>query len=366
MQPRDFIAVKFPQEPDKAYFAEIKKVNANGTFECRFVHSGSLYTFKLETGWLEVVQSSGLFRRGTRTNEVTLFSPIEQQYLAAGGNAAVSFDDGNTYLGRVISLTPGMQIQFLHSGNSYSFDANQVAHHPGSPYDGRKALAIRAYGAGKSLFSDDSDMTISLSIVDGFNKQLSGEFDVILKRTDTDQIVYQNQYMYADDSTASDTLSVTLNDGQNMILLVDFHPANQPYTAHPVSSPDIDRVTTISGSKTFVYKKRPEMHFTVKLQNETATVSATTSENAIRNKYQELTNHATSSTTSEVNLEGSAGIDLLGLVELGGTTSGGFSSTSEHGTSSMEGEGTSSETGSSVTKTWNVYYPMGLEIIPAF
>jgi len=365
MKAHDFIAVIFPQDPGKAYFAEIRKVNSNNTFECRFVHSSSIYIFKMQPGWIEVVQTSGLFKAGTKTNQVTLFSPIEQQYLGKGGNASVSFDDGKVYLGRVEEMSPAMQIRFLHSGNIYSFDANQVAHHPGSPYDGRKALAIRAFDQGKSLFSEEKTMAISLSMVDGFNKQLSGEFGVILKRTDTDQILYQNDNLSAEDSTANDLLSVVINEGQNLIVLIDFHPAFNPYTANPISSSEIDRTTTISGSKTFTYKSTPEMHFSVKIQNDTSTVTATSSENAIRSKYSEVTSNSSTSVTPEAKLEGSVGIDLFGIVEIGGGGSIGGTSTVETGTGSTDGTGISHESGTETSRTWNVYYPMGLEIVPA-
>jgi len=48
-----------------------------------------------------------------------------------------------------------LDIKFLHSGNSYSVDKDNIAHRAGGVYDGRKVLEIKAYAPGKSLFSSD-------------------------------------------------------------------------------------------------------------------------------------------------------------------------------------------------------------------
>lgn len=70
MKVKDFIGVRFPQEENKTYYAIVTRVAADGSFDCKFVHSGSVYKFKTNSGWLEVAQTSGAFpvgRRSTRS-----------------------------------------------------------------------------------------------------------------------------------------------------------------------------------------------------------------------------------------------------------------------------------------------------------
>ena len=276
MQLNDFIAVQFPQEPGKSYFAIVTKTLPDNTFECRFVHSGSRYTFKTYSGWLEVVNSTGAFKPGTKTNNVQLFTESTTDHLNVGVNVRVTFDDGNGYLGVITSATGGFEVRFLHSGNIYQFDTEGVAHHAGSPYDGRKALEFKPYTAGKSLFAGTTDSTISFDIKNEMNGQrMSGELEVTIKRTDTEEVLYSNQYLYADDAAARDKISLGVQEGQNLLILVDYHPAKEPYTTHPTSSPDIDRETTISGSQIFSYKKVSELLFRVDIQNEVTSVTAT-------------------------------------------------------------------------------------------
>jgi len=361
MKLKDFIAVGFPQEESKTYYAIVTKVLPDNKFECKFVHSGSVYKFKINSGWLEVVETSGAFKVGTRTNNVLIFTETDQSQLSANTNARVTFDDGNAYLGVVKVKTPSLtEISFLHSGNTYSFDENNVALKPGSPYDGRKALEIKVYGQGKNLFSGTHECSLSLSINDNFNKQLSGEFDITIKRTDTDQIVYQN-ILSAEDSTANDNLSLSLAEGQNLIILVHFHPAFEPYQSNPISSSDIDRETTIPGSKTFTFKNIPHFHFDVVILNDVSTVTSMSEKEAIETKFEEVSTN--SSHSFETKFEGEAGIKLFGI---GGTVTGGggTNDTTGSGTSKSFEEADGTTTGES--RTYQVYSPKGLQITPTF
>jgi hypothetical protein len=154
MQIHDFIRVKFPND-NKVYFAEVKEVlPGDELFECRFVHSGSVYTFKKYSGWLEVAETTGAFKPGTRTSDVTLYEETDD-HISLGSNVGLTFDDGNSYLGIAEKTDPTLDIKFLHSGNSYSIDYDNIAHRAGGTYDGRKVLVRRTYAPGKSLFSSD-------------------------------------------------------------------------------------------------------------------------------------------------------------------------------------------------------------------
>src|SRR5919106_1031922 len=85
MKVNDFIAVRFPQEENKAYYAIITNMMGDDRFKCTFVHSGNTYVFKKYSGWLEVMETTGLFPVGTRTNEVILFAEAEHS-LSANSN----------------------------------------------------------------------------------------------------------------------------------------------------------------------------------------------------------------------------------------------------------------------------------------
>jgi len=361
MKIKDFISVRFPQEESKTYYAIVTKILSDNNIECKFVHSGTIYIFKLESGWLEVKQTTGSFKKGTRTNNIHVFTETDQDLISVNTLVRVTFSDGNTYLGIVKSMTPLKEISFLHSGNTYSFDGNNIAHNSEGPYNGQKALEIKPYTDGKNPFSGGSDTLVSLSIADDFGKQLSGEFDVKIKRTDTDLTVYENNFLSAEDSTANDRITLKLTEGQNLIILLDFHPALQPYKSNPISSPDIDRDTTISGSKTFAYKKISNFHFDVILQNEVVSVTSTTSDEAILSTYREVS--ISNSHSLETKFEGETSIKLFGI---GGTIMGGGGTTdtsdSANSTGASEGLGTSN----SVSATWSVYYPRGLKISPIF
>ena len=166
MQIGDFIRVKFPKD-NQAYFAEVKKVLPGEEIECRFVHSGSVYTFKKYSDSLEVVETTGAFKPGTRTNDVILYEKTDEQVFF-GSNVGVTFDDGKSYLGRAEKTRPTLDIKFLHSGNSYSIDKDNIAHRAGGMYDGRKVLDRNTFGPGKSLFSSDAARDTGAETLGGF------------------------------------------------------------------------------------------------------------------------------------------------------------------------------------------------------
>jgi hypothetical protein len=360
MKQNDFIAVKFPQDTEKVYYAIVRKIFQNNEFECCFLHSGSIYIFKQYSGWLEVIKSTGLFKVGTRTNNVLRYTETDLLTYSVGNNVRVTFDDGKSYLGVIKSTSPKTEISFIHSANSYLFDADFVAYKPGSPYHGRKALEVKIYSAGINLFAGISETALSLSIKDGFGKPLRGEFDIVIKRTDNGQVLYNNT-LSAEESNSNDRLDFSLNEGENMIVMVDFHPAFDPFLQYAISSSEIDRDTTISGSKTLMFKKETDLHLDIEIQNDTAQVTSTSSTEAINTKYKELT--ASSSHTFETHLEGEAGIKLFGI---GGTITGGGGTIDTKESGVTDGSSDADSIGSSTSKTWNVYYPMGLKITPSF
>src|SRR5688572_24381072 len=98
MRTSDFLAVTFPQEAGKRYYAQVTKVDAGGKIECRFVHSGNKYTFRQHSGWFEVLATTGLFPVGTRTSEVVHYTATNDA-IGADSTVGVTFDDGKPYVG---------------------------------------------------------------------------------------------------------------------------------------------------------------------------------------------------------------------------------------------------------------------------
>jgi hypothetical protein len=356
MQINDFIAVTFPQDDSKTYYAIVTKINSADTFECRFVHSGSEYTFKQYSGWLEVVKTTGLFRVGSRTNEVVHFTKSRDAY-STGSNVSVSFDDGKAYLGRVTSPAPSLAIQFLHSGNSYNFDADKVASN-GGPYNGRKALDILTYTAGRPLFAGGSRLTqLRFSLKDGRGGDLRGELDIRIKRTDAEEILYSNTGLVAETGTTFDNFDLRADDGQELMLYVDFHPAVLPYESVATSSSVIDRTSFVSGTQLFRFKKDAELGFDVNFMNDVQSVTTTSKREAQQNVYRQVANSLSASGT--VSLEGEGGFNLL-IAE--GKVTAGVSGTVGTGTETTSGSGTTTVEGTETAITYDVYYPRGLEI----
>src|SRR2546430_15639225 len=67
----------------------------------QFVHSGSVYTFKKYPDWLEVAETTGAFKPGTRTSDVTLYErPGNAQRLRARGMVNAAFVELVTIISR--------------------------------------------------------------------------------------------------------------------------------------------------------------------------------------------------------------------------------------------------------------------------
>lgn len=356
MQINDFLAVTFPQDDSKSYYAIVTKINSDQSFECRFVHSNSLYTFKQYSGWLEVVKTTGLFRVGSRTNEVVFFTKSRDAY-STGSNVVVSFDDGKAYLGSVTSMSPSLDVKFLHSGNSYTFDQASVAHHSGSPYDGRKALEISTYTTGRPLFSPGKLTQLRFSLKNGRGIDLRGELDIRIKRTDAEEILYSNSGLIAETGTGFDNFDIRAEDGQELMIYVDYHPALLPYEPNPTTSSSIDRVSFVSGTQLFKFKKDTELGFDINFLNDVQTVTTISKTEAQKNVYHQLATTVSASAT--VSLEGEAGMDLL-VAE--GKVTAGVSGTVGVGVEGTSGEGTTTTTGTETAIAYDVYYPRGLEI----
>jgi len=355
MQVHDFISVRFRNDT-KTYYAEVKQVNADNTFDCRFVHTGSQYTFKTEPDFLKVVKSTGMYKPGTITGDVTLFTETNDT-LNTGTNVAVTFDDGNTYLGVIESLSP-MQIKFLHSGNEYTFDADKVAQGNGLPYDGRRALAMKPFSQGKSLFSNETALFLNLNIKDEFGNPLRGEFDVKIQQSNPNQEIYSNSELSAENSMAEDALNITGKDGQPLTLFIAFHPAVLPFNFNARESSVIDRDTTLATTCPFQFDAGSKaLNFDITMLYDHTTVTATTKQEAIKTVYNQVTTN--NSHAFEVKFGGEAAIELFGV---GGKLSGGGTTTDTTGTGTIGGDTTGDVTGGSTATTYTVNFPKGLQV----
>jgi outer membrane protein OmpA-like peptidoglycan-associated protein len=148
MKTEDFIFCTF-QGDGKKYVAEITKVQ-DDTFECRFVHSGKNYTFDSHS--FMVLETNGLFPRGTPLTFYQLFTKGSGD-LFPFCFVGVTFDDNLPYLGVLNYLVPDKSVTFLHSGNIYTFNAdNVITSKTGGIYDiGRKIKKMELYQAGQEV-----------------------------------------------------------------------------------------------------------------------------------------------------------------------------------------------------------------------
>lgn len=362
MKQNDFIGVKFPND-NKQYFAVITEVKQGGLFNCRFVHTGSHYTFQQFSGWLEVKQTNGNFPPGTRTNEVVLYEP-QQHSFGAGQLVVVTFEDGYPYLGELLSTAPEWKIRFLHSGNEYSIDAGNLAHAPGKLYDGKRVLEKKPFGKGASLFSTAIDKIIVLEI-SGRSGPVRGEFEAKVNADTGDPLapnLYENAYLRAEEGKAQDIFPINADDGATMTIFVSFHPALMPYTFNPLESSVIDRSTSIYGKKSFTYKKSVNaLHFDIEVVFDSTTLSNTTKSEAIRTVMNEHRKGSSGTKGYEFGTEISGDIFFL---EASGTATHTRETTSSEETTT--GSSDASSTGSESSSSWTVYYPIGLDIKERF
>lgn len=362
MKQNDFIGVKFPND-SKQYFATITAVKEGGLFDCRFVHTGSRYTFQRFSGWLEVKQTSGNFPPGTKTNEVILYEPA-QHNSGPGQLVVVTFEDGYPYLGEIQATQPEWKVKFLHSGNEYTIDANNVAHGAGRLYDGKRVLEKKPFGKGASLFSTAVDRIIVLEI-SGRSGPVRGEFEAKVNADTGDPLapnLYENAFLRAEEGKAQDIININASDGTTMTIFVSFHPAVMPYTINPRESSVIDRNSSIYGKKSFTYKKDVRsLHFDIELVYDSTTLSNTTKSEAIKTVMNEHRKGSSGTKGYEFGTEISGDIFF---VEASGSVTHTRETTSSEETTTGTSDATSS--GSESSSSWTVYYPVGLEIKERF
>lgn len=197
MQAKYFIGVKFPQTPD-TFYAEVKQVFPDGSFECRFVHTGSTYVFRYKSGQLEVIKSTGLFKPGTVTSEANFFEPTDKWTQYPGGFASVTFKDGISYLGIVESYNPELKIKFLHSGNIYTFNNQGIASSGNGAYNGQGTLAIRPYtmlftsttgSAAASPASVTSDTDTAIFHINNFRNHQTSAWNFLDRNKVADRLI---------------------------------------------------------------------------------------------------------------------------------------------------------------------------------
>jgi len=148
MKTGDFIQCTF-QGDTKKYVADITGVQ-DDSFDCRFVHSGKLYTFDSHS--FTVLETNGGFPRGTPLTWYQLFTPGSGD-LTPFCFVVVTFGDNIRYLGVLNYLTPDRNVTFLHSGNMYTFnDNNEVVSKTGGIYDiGHQIQGMELYVAGDEV-----------------------------------------------------------------------------------------------------------------------------------------------------------------------------------------------------------------------
>ena len=355
MQLNDFVAMQFRND-EKTYFAEITGFTRSG-FEARFVHTGSQYRFRQTRDFLEVVTSTGAFKPGTIVGESTLFSQDDAVARAVGSHFGVTFEDGKRYLGVIVSVSP-LTIKFLHSGNVYTFDARQIAHRKGGTYDGKKALAIRAYANGRRFLEGRRGLTLVLGIKDEFGNPLRGEFEVGIQRSNPMQEIYRNSALVAENSTAEDRLELQIPKPERLTLFVGFHPATAPFTISPDHSSTIDRLTAMASTSTFELDPNArEIRCDAVLSYDQQTVTASTKQEAVRTVFNQVTTNKSHSTS--VKFEGESAIELFGV---GGKLTGGVTTTDTNGSGTIGGDTNSSIGGTGSSTTWAVRYPKGLQL----
>src|SRR5215471_715891 len=102
MQEKDFLECEFNGDNTK-YFAEVTHVdNTSKSFDCRFLDSGDAYTFDSDS--MKVTSMFGAISAGSRVADYTLFTADSSQNFNAGGYVAVTFTDGNRFLGELTDI----------------------------------------------------------------------------------------------------------------------------------------------------------------------------------------------------------------------------------------------------------------------
>lgn len=365
MNQNDFIAVKFPND-GQVYYAQVKQILVNGSFQCRFVHSGSIYSFSLQGTELEVVASTGAYKTGTKARLITSYVPADNQAPVTHSPVSVTFDDNNSYIGIVQSTSPQLSVSFLHSNNTYTFDQNNVAHRTGGSYNNRKIKSAVAYRQTKV----DGEVVIGIKITDQYTREINGKFTAIIQAVNGTLYpeVYNNDSLYTYRGLAQDKSIISLQDGDYAQLILEFHPA---IDQSPGVDSAADEDTTFSGTYSFQFRKTTSgtLHFNVVINYEKETVTASTKEEAIDTVYnlknKSHTDSSSFGTNSSVEvsvggktdfffIEGTAG----GKTTVG--TSGSEGTTDTTGTTTGDTRGTVTGTGTS--RTWTVSYPMGLTI----
>ena len=140
MKTHDFLICAFHGDVT-VYVAEVLKVLPE-SFECRFVHSESRYTFSLNT-WA-VLKTTGAFRVGTLLTSHELYTPALGPLLL-NSFVSVTFANGKSYLGRLIAQHPHV-VRFLHKGLPiYVFENNKIVSSGGIYPKGQSIININPF-----------------------------------------------------------------------------------------------------------------------------------------------------------------------------------------------------------------------------
>lgn len=149
MKTQDFLICTFKGDVT-VYVAEILTV-LPGSFECRFVHSESRYTFSTNT-WT-VLKTTGAFRVGTPLTTHELYTPSDAPLLL-NSFVSVTFANGKSYLGRLVTLQPQV-VRFLHKGQPiYVFENKKIVSTGGIYPKGQSIIDINAFELATQLPAD--------------------------------------------------------------------------------------------------------------------------------------------------------------------------------------------------------------------
>lgn len=140
MKQHDFLVCTFKGDLT-VYVAEILTVFSD-RFDCRFVHSESQYTFTTDT-WT-VLKSTGAFPKGTPLTTHELYT-ASRTGLTLNAFVSVTFANGKSYLGRIITLAPQV-VRFLHKGIPvYVFENGKIINSGGIYPKGQAIREIKSY-----------------------------------------------------------------------------------------------------------------------------------------------------------------------------------------------------------------------------
>ncbi|WP_159476864.1 Dyp-type peroxidase domain-containing protein [Dyadobacter sp. 3J3] len=155
MKKHDFLICTFKGDVT-VYVAEILNVFQD-RFDCRFVHSESLYTFSQQT-WT-VLKTTGAFPVGTPLTSHELYTESTNP-PTLNSFTSVTFANGKSYLGRIITVDP-LAVRFLHKGIPvYVFENKKIISSGGVYPRGQAILDAKPFAlAGNPLELQPIDLS---------------------------------------------------------------------------------------------------------------------------------------------------------------------------------------------------------------